>query len=129
VDAVVLGRTTYEQILAYGTWPFGTREVVVLTHRPFVPLHGERAHAGALAPLFESLALAGRQHVYLDGGQAVRQGLREGLLQSLTLSVIPTVLGDGRPLFDASVPASAWRTRESRTFPSGLTQMAFERAA
>jgi dihydrofolate reductase len=59
----------------------------------------------------------------------VRHGLREGLVQQLTLSVIPTVLGDGRPLFDATVPASAWRTRASRTFPSGLTQLTFERAA
>lgn len=128
VDAVVMGRTTYDTVLNFGVWPFGEREVVVLTHRALEPRFGERAYAGALTPLLADLAQAGRTHVYLDGGQAVRQGLREGVLTALTLTIIPTILGAGRPLFDATVPASHWRPMASTMYPTGPVQLQYERA-
>jgi dihydrofolate reductase len=73
------------------------------------------------------LARAGRTHVYVDGGQAVRQGLREGLLTSLTLTVIPTMLGAGRPLFDETVPESNWRPTASIMYPTGPVQLQYAR--
>jgi dihydrofolate reductase len=68
------------------------------------------------------LAAEGVRSVYLDGGQAVRQGLREGLVDRLTLNVVPAVLGQGRPLFGADVPAGRWRLVQSRGYPTGLVQ-------
>lgn len=127
VDAVIMGRTTYDTVLTFGVWPFGDRDVVVLTHRAIEPTYGERVYAGALAPLLAELERAGRTHVYLDGGQAVRQGLREELLTTLTLTVIPTILGDGRPLFDATVPASQWRPIASTMYPTGPVQLQYQR--
>ncbi len=126
VDAVVMGRTTYDTVLGFGAWPFGDRDVVVLTHRPIASRYGERTASGALAPLFADLAAIGRRRVYLDGGQAVRQGLREGLVTDITLTVAPAILGAGRPLFDATLPASAWRPVSTKAYPSGLVQLRYE---
>lgn len=132
VDAVILGRGTYDVVLGFGVGPkpFGDRRLIVLTHRP-LPDGGIAAetHAGALAPLLERLGAEGRRHVYLDGGATIRQGLREGVVDAMTLSVIPLVLGSGKPLFERGLPGSAWTLVEARGFPSGLAQLRYERAA
>jgi dihydrofolate reductase len=122
IDAVVLGRITYEQVRGFDPWPYAGRRVIVLTHRPLVPRAGESAHAGALAPLLDRLGAEGVRAVYLDGGAAVRQGLREDLVDELTLSVVPQLLGDGRPLFGGGVPPSHWTLQRSRAYARGLVQ-------
>jgi dihydrofolate reductase len=129
IDAVILGRQTFESIRGFeGPWPFGDRRVVVLTHRalPEVPA-AVHAHAGPLSPLLEAMGAEGIRHVYLDGGDAVRHGLREGVVDALTLSVVPEVLGAGRPLFDETVPRSHWRLESSAAYPSGLVQIRYRR--
>ncbi len=128
VDSVVLGRATYETALCFDPWPYAGRSVVVLTHRALTARHGERTHAGALAPLMRALSDSGATRVYLDGGQAIRQALAEDLVDELTLSSIPIVLGDGRPLFGAGLPESKWLLQSSRGFPSGLVQSRYLRA-
>lgn len=127
VDALVLGRRTYDAVLGFPEWPFDGKRVVVLTHRPVEPRHGERVHAGALEPLLRDLARDGVRRVYLDGGVAVRGALAAGLVDDLTLSWVPVVLGRGRPLFDATVPASAWELVGSRAYASGLVQCTYRR--
>lgn len=93
IDALIIGRNTYDSVLAFPQWPFGGKPVTVLTHRAPTPQHGELAYAGALRPLLERLAAAGLRAVYLDGGQAIRQGLQEHLVDELTLKHRPGVAG------------------------------------
>jgi dihydrofolate reductase len=127
IDTVVIGRATYEKVLTFGEWPFAGRRVVVLTHRALDAKNGERTHAGALDPLLQSLAGEGVQRVYLDGGHAVRQGLREDVVDEMTLSFAPRLLGEGRPLFERGLPESGWLLRGSRSFASGLVQSDYRR--
>ncbi len=122
VDSIVLGRSTYETALGFDPWPYPGRRVVVLTHRPLAASHGETTHRGALAPLLSSLGAGGARHVYVDGGQAIRQALSEDLVDQLTLSFIPIVLGDGRGLFAAGLPESRWTLQATRGFSTGLVQ-------
>jgi dihydrofolate reductase len=67
----------------------------------------------------------GSRHVYLDGGQTVRQGLSEGLVDQLTLSWVPIILGEGIPLFSGIRHQSAWQAGETRLLPSGLIQAVY----
>jgi dihydrofolate reductase len=122
IDALVLGRSTYDSVLSFPQWPFAGKRVAVLTHRPVATKHGESFHAGQLTTLLQELAAADIHAVYLDGGQAIRQGLREGLVDSITLNIVPVLLGRGRPLFDASVPLSHWQLESSRAYATGLVQ-------
>jgi len=132
VDAVVMGRATFDVLRSFDVpWPFGERPVVVLTNRalptaPPVPATVS-THAGVLRPLRDLLAATGVQHVYVDGGQVVRQALQESLVDTLTLSVVPELLGRGRPLFGPDVPRSHWRLIGSESWPSGLVQLRYER--
>jgi dihydrofolate reductase len=126
VDALILGRGTYDKVLTFPAWPYGDKRCVVLTHGSYESRHGERFHAGDPAPLLAELRAGGVRRVYVDGGAVIRQFLRDGLIDDLTISIIPIVLGDGIPLFDASLPTRRLRLAGSQTFPSGLVQLRYD---
>ncbi len=127
VDTLVIGRRTYDTVLGFGEWPYPGKRVVVLTRRALEPQHGETAYAGPLPHLLGDLGTQGCRHVYLDGGEAVRQGLDAGLVSKLTLSWVPVILGSGRALFGPPLGESRWVCTGSRAFPSGLVQASYRR--
>jgi dihydrofolate reductase len=127
VDAVVLGRATYDAVRAFDTWPFAGKEVHVLTNRTLASAYGEQGYAGALSPLMARLAERGVQRVYLDGGATIRQGLDEGLVDDMTLSIVPVLLGAGLPLFARGLPGSSWMPTGADVHPSGLVQVRYQR--
>ncbi len=124
VDAVVLGRRTYDQVLSFPAWPFDGKRCVVLTRRPLPqPRHGETSFEGPPEALLDTLADLRR--AYVDGGDVIRQFLAAGLVDDLTLSVVPLLLGRGRPLFGAMPVDRRLRLLASSTFGSGLVQLRY----
>ena len=122
VDTLLIGRTTYDAVLGFEPWPYAGKRVLVLSHRDFAPRHGEERREGSVAAV---LAAEGCRHVYLDGGAVIRAGLREGVIDSLTLSVLPVVLGRGVRLFEDGLPRSDWRLEGTRQLPSGVVQLRY----
>jgi dihydrofolate reductase len=126
IDTLVVGRATWEVVGGFREWPYGAKRVVVLTHRPAVGTHGERFLAGSPAELLATLERDGAQAIYVDGGATVSSFLAAGLLDELTISVIPIVLGDGIRLFPGrDQPERELRLVASRTFASGLVQLRY----
>lgn len=124
-DTFVLGRNTYDTVRGFDAWPYAGKRVVVLTNRGLDGAHGEEGHAGSLEGLLQDLWQQGSRHVYLDGGQAIRQGLRSGCVDELTISWAPLVLGAGVPLFGAELPLTRCQLVASRSLPSGLVQSVY----
>ncbi len=128
VDALVIGRGTYETVLGFPSWPYGGKRVIVCTSRPANPAHGEELWSGPPRALAERLDREGVRRVYLDGGALIRSFLREGLpVDELTINVVPLILGAGRPLFASGLPELPLRLLEAKTFPSGLVQLRYAR--
>lgn len=127
VDTLLIGRTTYEAVLGFEPWPYAGKRVVVLSHRDFAPRHGEQRCEGGVRAVLEGLAAEGCHHVYLDGGAVIRAGLREGVIDSVTLSVLPVVLGKGVRLFEDGLPRSDWRLDGTRQLPSGVVQLRYRK--
>jgi dihydrofolate reductase len=127
VDTVVLGRSTFDTVLGFDQWPYGGKRVVVFSHRA-LEHEGVEVASGPLASVLTSLRARGSQHVYLDGGQLVRQGLQENVVDLLTLSVVPHVLGSGRPLFAQGLPELRLTLLGSQVYPNGLVQLRYQRA-
>jgi dihydrofolate reductase len=125
IDTLVIGRNTYEKVLSFDTWPYLGKRVVVLTHHSLSSRHGETAQAGLLREVLGWLWGQGSRHVYLDGGQTVRQGLADGLVDELTLSWAPVILGDGIALFKGLQNHSAWEVNEVCRLPSGLVKTVY----
>lgn len=124
-DTVILGRNTCDAVRGFDAWPYAGKRVVVLTSRGLVCAHGEEAHAGSLEPLLHRLWTQGSRNVYLDGGQAIRQGLRSGCVDELTISWAPLVLGAGVPLFGPELAMTRLQLVASRSLPSGLVQCTY----
>lgn len=122
VDVLIMGRNTYDVVRNFESWPYTGKRVIVLTHRPLLPLHGETTHEGPLSDLLAQLHAESYQHVYIDGGSIIREGLANGVIDTLTLSWLPVVLGNGIPLFQPGTPMSYWHPKKLRAFPSGLLQ-------
>lgn len=102
VDVIVMGRATYETVLAFGIdWPY-PRPVVVLTSRPLgtVPDGADvRVEQGPAAEVVDRLAADGFTHAYVDGGDVIQQFLAADLLDAMTITVVPVLLGQGIHLF------------------------------
>jgi dihydrofolate reductase len=128
VDALVMGRRTYDTVLGFDAWPYQGKRCIVLTHAPpAAPRADEEFHGGALAPLLERLVRQGVRRVYVDGGVVIRQFLAERLIDDLTVSVIPVLLGGGIRLFEGEGAAErGLRLIEARPFESGLVQLRYE---
>ena len=105
VDAIVMGRHTFQQVLTFAEWPYGRLPVVVLSHEPlFIPEAVSRTvSASEEAPdkLVARLSAQGARQLYIDGGRTIQSFLSAGLIDALTITVIPVLLGTGRPLFGA----------------------------
>jgi len=103
VDTLIMGRNTYEKVLTFGAWPYGGTPVIVLSHRPlaFPPHLPDTVSHSAESPraLFTRMAGQGERHVYVDGANTIQRFLAASLIDRLTLTTIPVILGDGIPLF------------------------------
>ena len=125
VDALVIGRNTYETVLGFDTWPYGEKPVFVLSSGALRP-----APAGAMVEhlsgdptaIVSQLEARGINHVYVDGGITIQRFLRAGLIQRLIITHVPVLIGEGIPLFGSltrDVPLEHIATRQ---YPSGLVQ-------
>lgn len=121
-DTLVMGRNIYEKLLSFDEWPYSGKRVVVLTHRPLSSRYGETTQAGSIQEILKQLCGEGARHVYLDGGQAVRQGLIEGVVDELTLSWAPVILGEGIALLEGLQHRLDFKVDGVRRLPSGLVQ-------
>ena len=103
VDALVIGRKTFETVLRLAAWPYGDKRVVVLSSRP-INLSAARGGiveqmAGTPAEIVSKLAASGAHHLYVDGGITIQEFLRAGLVQRLIITRVPVLIGEGIPLF------------------------------
>ncbi len=126
VDAVVMGRRTFEVVLTFGSWPYGTKPVVVLSSRsldiPTFPGAVIEHMSGTPAEIVSRLAARGVGHIYVDGGATIQRFLRAGLIQRLVISRVPVLIGSGIPLFGPLSRDIVFRHVATRAFPGGLVQ-------
>jgi dihydrofolate reductase len=123
VDAIVIGRKTFETVLTLGPWPYGNKRVVVLSSRPvdlsLVKDGVVEQMAGPPAEIISRLAASGAHHLYVDGGITIQQFLRAGLIQRLIITRVPVLIGDGIPLFGALPADIRLRHVATRQYASG----------
>ena len=129
VDALAMGRGTWDHIAHLEVLPFGDRPVYVFTHRPPEPRAGvtfcDLSPRAALAR-FEA---EGHRRVYVDGGAVISAFLAEGLIDELTLFTAPVLLGSGKPLFHGVASTAALVLESTESWPSGFLRRTYHRAS
>ena len=129
VDALVIGRNTYETVLGFDAWPYARKPVFVLSTRPLAkaPTGALVEHIeGAPADVVSLLEGRGVQHIYVDGGITIQAFLRAGLIQHLTVTRVPVLIGTGIPLFGdllRDIPLTHIATHQ---YASGLVKSEYQ---
>jgi len=128
IDAIVMGRRTFEKVLTFDKWYYGNKRVVVLSNQP-LDLSIAQARGGIVelmggspAEIVSKLAATGDRRLYVDGGITIQHFLRAGLIHRLIISRLPVLIGQGLPLF-SSLPHDIYlRHIATRTYPGGMVQ-------
>lgn len=130
VDAIVMGRKTYETALGFTEWPYANKRVVVLSHASIsIPsqLAGNVEHmSGSPAEVAQRLEASCTRHVYIDGGQTIQGFLKAGLIDEMTITTIPILLGSGIPLFGLSEHEFSLQLLTSHAYSNGFVQTKYE---
>lgn len=130
VDALVIGRNTFETVLGFAEWPYGGKRVVVLSSKP-VNLALARGGvveqmSGSPAEIVAKLAASGAHHLYVDGGITIQRFLRAGLVQRLIITRVPVLIGEGIPLFGNLPHDVRLRHVATQHYASGLVKSEYE---
>jgi dihydrofolate reductase len=126
VDALVIGRETFETVLRFDPWPYAQKRVVVLSSRPLdlsrlrsVPVE---QMSGDPRDIVAKLEARGVKHAYIDGGVTVQRFLRAGLIDRYVVTRVPVLIGQGRPIFGPLDADVKLRHVATRSYASGLVQ-------
>ena len=132
VDALVIGRKTYEKVLTFGRWPYGEKPVFVLSTHTLLPAPAGAVvarMAGDPAEIVTQLCALGVGHVYVDGGITVQRFLEAGLIHRLIVTRVPVLIGTGISLFGALQHDIVLSHVGTRQYASGLVQSEYVVAA
>jgi dihydrofolate reductase len=127
VDTIVIGRKTFETVLAMHEWPYEDKRVVVLSTSS---LESGRAAvermSGPPGEIVVRLEATGTKHAYIDGGITIQQFLRAGFVQRMTITRIPILIGEGVPLFGSLPHDLRLRHIATQSYASGLVKSEYE---
>jgi dihydrofolate reductase len=131
VDTVIMGRKTYEKVLSFGV-PFphqGRSCYVISTSR-----QGKDEHVtfwnDTPERLIEQLQKEEGGSIFVDGGAAtIHALLKKELIDEFIISIIPHLLGSGIRLFADDFPEQSLKLTDSKTFPSGLVQLWYQKSS
>jgi dihydrofolate reductase len=133
IGALVSGSVTYEFVLEHlSEWPYAGKPYWVLTSRELPKPEGEgvdvRIVSGEVTDLVaEMRGSAGDRDLWIvGGGNVATQFADHGLLDTVEVTVVPVVLGEGKPLFDRRLPGRPMQLVSTTAFSSGMVGLTYE---
>lgn len=127
VDTYIVGRKTYEVVLKLtgGDFPQAKQhKCYVITRQNLPNKDGISFYNGSLEELINNLKKEKGKHIYCDGGgEIVKLLMEKNLIDEYIISVIPTILGDGKRLFKGGINPLKLKAMPSKHFESGLVQL------
>ncbi len=128
---IIMGRKTFDQVLGFGTWPYGETPVTVLSHQAAPATLPEGAIVnfahGSPEDLTQQFKTTGDSHIYLDGGNVIQQFLSAELLDEIILTQVPVLLGNGISLFKEALDDKLWVVEGVTNYSNGFVQTHFKK--
>ncbi len=123
IDAVVMGRNTFEVVQSFGVWIY-TKPVIVLssTLQTLPEEYAQKAYVTTerIDTLLARLHAEGLQNLYIDGGKVIQSFLHKDLIDTMTITRIPVLLGGGIALFGKNSVQLAFTHSQSKVLNGGL---------
>lgn len=131
IDAILMGRKSFDTVLGFGIpWPY-TKPVYVwsqtLQNIPDDLQAQVKLVKGNAMELLRSIHADGYANLYVDGGQVIQSFLKDDLIDEMTITVIPVLLGKGIPLFGELDQMLKFSCVASKRYENGLVQHIFTR--
>jgi dihydrofolate reductase len=125
IDAIVMGRTSFEKVLSFGIeWPYPKQVFVWTNTLDQVPpeLHGKVEFVrGGIKEVVSLVQQKSFFSLYIDGGKTIQSFLKENLIHEIIVTRVPILLGRGIPLFK-DVPRLRLRHQSTQIFENGMVQ-------
>ena len=130
IDAIVMGRGTFEKVLTFSSWPYDKRVFVLSTTLKDAPkqLKG-KVNLLSMTPreVLSFLTKEGYSSIYVDGGKTIQNFLMDDLIDELIVTKIPVLIGSGIPLFNFLPHALRFKHIETKAHPNGLVKSHYTR--
>jgi len=124
--AILIGRNTYDTAASFDRWPYGDTPVYVATSRT---LHSKTSTVAPVRGTPNEMLAIVRSHtdgaVYLDGGVLIRAFAEHHLIDEMTITLVPVILGRGTPLFAGTAERQTLQLVSATPYESGLVQLRY----
>jgi dihydrofolate reductase len=130
IDTYIVGRKTYDKVLSMvGNFPPSERfKCYVMTRQERKPENGVTFYTGDIEELIQSIRSTSGKNIYCDGGgEIIKLLMEKDLIDEYIVSVIPTLLGDGKRLFMGGTPTISLEAIPPKFFDTGLVQLHYIR--
>ena len=125
VDAVLMGRKTFDKVLSFGIeWPYHKKVFVWSNTIKFIPqsLVGKvEIISGSINEIIKLIQIQNIKNLYVDGGQTIQSFLREKQIHEIIITQVPIILGQGISLFK-DVPLQKLQHQSTQVFDNGMVQ-------
>ena len=130
IDAIIMGRNTFQTAVGFGEWPYTKPVFVLSTTLQRVPDHlSTRAEiiSGEVPAVIDALTSRGFRDFYVDGGRTIRGFLQRDMIDEMIITTIPVVLGSGIPLFGGTGKELKFTHRETIVYDNALVKSRYVR--
>ncbi|MEQ1865235.1 MAG: dihydrofolate reductase family protein [Micropepsaceae bacterium] len=130
IGTVVMGRKSYELARGFGEWPYGMTRSLVITSSALDNAPPSVTRVGPdVTRLTTALRASGGRDAWIMGGaQTINAFLAAGAIDRIDLFTVPTLLGDGIPLFASGRPETALKLVGTQAYDKGLARQSYLRA-
>jgi len=125
IDALIMGRITFEKVLTFDFWPYDKPVFVLSNTLSEVPdnyINKATIIKGNLNELIHRLHIDGYESFYIDGGKTIHNFLKEDLIDELIITKIPVLLGDGIPLFSSLNRSIKFKHKKTEVYNDSLVK-------
>lgn len=131
VDTVLMGGRTYHEIIGFGVpWPYKDKQTYVIAHNDTNVTPDEKVEfiTEDIYRRISALKEAEGKDIWLVGGGVLTTMLlNHDLIDEMQIAIVPTILGEGLPLFPDKPKTSKWTLKENKSFSTGLSLITYVR--
>jgi dihydrofolate reductase len=130
IDAIVIGRGTFEKVLTFPSWPYQKKVFLLSNHIKQIPTSlKEKVIILSMEPkkLLDYLSNKGFSNIYIDGGKVIQSFLKENLIDELIITRVPILIGSGISLFGELDNDLKFKHIQTNVYSNGLVKSKYKR--